>query len=327
MGWLQPSAKLLNLKIVNEPAQITDLVRSSPSGTIHICQGIRANKLVNTAQNELSRLGIPYWAIIETIEEQAILAPLKRLLYFLLLRKKAPSLQGILAIGWRTKAWLVNRGFPAHSIYSFAYFLSDDISSTLPQAQSHKQYNFIFVGQLIERKRIDILIKSLSLLNTNNFKLTVIGNGILRPSLERYARKVIPGKVTWLGNVQMHKIPAYISNADCLVLPSRHDGWGAVVSEALMVGTPVICSNACGSAEVVRASGYGGVFPANNTHKLSLLLESMISAGPIDTNERDCLRSWSKSLGAREGAKYLMSVLFPTHPKSCFPPPRHFRSC
>lgn len=55
---------------------------------------------------------------------------------------------------------------------------------------------------------------------------------------------------------------ACMARADVLVLPSWHDGWGAVVSEALMAGTPAIASDACGSAGVVRASGVGGGVPA-----------------------------------------------------------------
>ena len=34
----------------------------------------------------------------------------------------------------------------------------------------------------------------------------------------------------------MSKISEIINQVDCLVLPSYHDGWGAVVSEALLIG-------------------------------------------------------------------------------------------
>ena len=47
--------------------------------------------------------------------------------------------------------------------------------------------------------------------------------------------------------------------ADVLVLPSRFDGWGAVVNEALMVGTPVICSDRCGASDVIENGRNGYV--------------------------------------------------------------------
>ena len=65
-------------------------------------------------------------------------------------------------------------------------------------------------------------------------------------------------------NNTITKIPEVICESDCLVLPSRYDGWGAVISEALMVGTPVICSDNCGAANVVTASNVGSVFSTND---------------------------------------------------------------
>ena len=35
----------------------------------------------------------------------------------------------------------------------------------------------------------------------------------------------------------MSKVYSIIRQSDCLVLPSRFDGWGAVVTESLMIGT------------------------------------------------------------------------------------------
>jgi glycosyltransferase involved in cell wall biosynthesis len=52
------------------------------------------------------------------------------------------------------------------------------------------------------------------------------------------------------------------------VLPSRFDGWGAVVNEALMVGTPVICSNRCGASDVIENGRNGYVFEAGSARAL-----------------------------------------------------------
>ena len=47
------------------------------------------------------------------------------------------------------------------------------------------------------------------------------------------------------------KVRLAIEEADLLVLPSRFDGWGAVVNEALGAGTPVLVSDLCGSSYLV----------------------------------------------------------------------------
>ena len=97
--------------------------------------------------------------------------------------------------------------------------------------------------------------------------------------------------------------------ADCLVLPSRHDGWGAVVSESLMAGTPVICSDHCGAAGVVQASGVGGVFRSGSKNGLQHQLEQCIAAGKPLNGDRARLARWASSLGARQGAHYLLKIL------------------
>ena len=66
----------------------------------------------------------------------------------------------------------------------------------------------------------------------------------------------------------MSEVYQFINVADCLVLPSKHDGWGTVVSEALISGVPAICSDTCGVAEVVKLSNYGGVFKSGNIEDL-----------------------------------------------------------
>jgi len=93
------------------------------------------------------------------------------------------------------------------------------------------------------------------------------------------------------------------------VLPSRYDGWGAVVSEALMAGTPVICSDACGTAGVVRASKVGGVFANGDRDTLARRLREVLDVGPLTYQARAELALWARSLGAEAGATYLLAVL------------------
>ena len=123
------------------------------------------------------------------------------------------------------------------------------------------------------------------------------------------ADRLLPGRVRWLGTLPLTDVPSVLAQVDLLVLPSRHDGWGAVVSEALMLGTPAISSDRCGSAVAVRASGVGGVFPMGNIEVLSQLLETALTRGPVTSSERCVLAEWAKCLGAVQGADYLERIL------------------
>ena len=61
---------------------------------------------------------------------------------------------------------------------------------------------------------------------------------------------------------------ACIAAADLLALPSRWDGWGLVVNEALAVGVPVIASNACGASDLIRQDVNGYVFTSEDAASL-----------------------------------------------------------
>lgn len=107
----------------------------------------------------------------------------------------------------------------------------------------------------------------------------------------------------------MPEVQGVLAEADCLILPSRHDGWGAVVSESLMVGTPAICSDACGSATAVQASGVGGVFASGDEDALACRMRQCVEKGKISLDERTRIAAWARALGADAGARYLLEIL------------------
>ena len=308
MGWIAPVLKHAELRIASDAQEVTQIALSAPADSIHICQGLRGNGLVRIAQQVLAKRRFRQWIIIETVDDAGFSGFLKRALYRWLLIRKQKTLQGILAIGWETSDWLLARGVPQYHLFPFAYFLSDAISSVKRTREAAMPFRFLFVGQLIERKRVDHLIQALASFDSHELELVVIGEGPMRTPWEAMANEVLPKRVRWKGRMSINEIPQQMANADCLVLPSRHDGWGAVVSEALMVGTPVICSDACGSAGIVRESGFGGVFPADDKDSLVFLLQQTLGEGALGPEERLKLAKWAMALSASAGARYLSEI-------------------
>ena len=78
-----------------------------------------------------------------------------------------------------------------------------------------------------------------------------------------------------------------------MVLPSRYDGWGAVVSESIGVGTPVIVSTACGSSSLVRSRLQGNTFHSGDALALRSHLTVRIAAGRVGHDQRRRLRDWA----------------------------------
>lgn len=312
-GWKAPALGAAQLQLAHNKASVRAIVRSAPSNSIHLCQGLRGNGLVATAQKYLRARGLRQWVIMETVDDAGWRGVFKRLIYRWLYWYRRHSLEGVLAIGGNTAFWVVARGMPSSKVFPFAYFLCEadlkeqqSICDILPGKRS---YRFIFVGNLIELKRVDRLISAIASLNQPEVDLWVVGNGPEEGALKAQAAELLPGRVRWMGRLAMSEIPALMAQVDCLVLPSRHDGWGAVVSEALMVGTPAICSDACGASAVVRASGKGGVFPVGSDTGLLEQLRKAVDAGTWPLKNRHDLAQWATSLGAQAGARYLRGIL------------------
>ncbi len=308
-GWRPPGLDMAQLRFAPDAETVTKLVAGVPRDSIHICQGFRGNGLVGLAQRALSGRGLRQWVIMETVDDSGWRGALKRLEYRRLVHRWHGRIAGILAIGHATPGWLAARGAPSELIFPFAYFLPDSEMRSTPAFSATAPFRVLFVGRLIQRKRLDILFDALARIDEFSFELAVIGSGPLEPELRAQAQTRLGKRIAWLGQRAIEEIPGFMAEADCLVLPSRFDGWGAVVSEALMAGTPAICSDRCGSATAARASGCGGVFAAGNAEALEKLIGSAMAQGRQTPDRRAALVAWARCLGATAGSEYLAAIL------------------
>lgn len=308
-GWRTPDLGGARLAYVEDAAAASRLARSAPEDSVHICQGLRGNGVVATAQAVLAERGLTQWVVMETVEDAGWSGLVRRLEYRRLIVSRRTAVSGYLATGHETADWLVARGARADRVFPFAYFLADEIGRAPAPSRPPGGFRILFVGQFIERKRLDLLIRAVAALGREDVELQVIGSGPQEEMLRRLAAEALGSRLRWIGRVPSGDVPGQMAQADLLVLPSRHDGWGAVVSEAIMVGTPAVCSDRCGSAGVVQASGRGGVFPADNLGALTALLRRLVDEEPPSTGQRAALAQWGRRLGAGAGADYLKAIL------------------
>ena len=323
-GWQKARLNKAIFKLASNKNAAIHLARKAPKNSIHLCQGFHSNGLVSNVQRILRNRGLRHWIIIEKIDEAGLKGKFKKLLYRMLVLYWKKNLQGILAIGHGTKDWIIERGIEKKKVFPFAYFLDNPKTNNQKKnviiKSKKRSYRFLFIGRLIQLKKVELLIKAIATLKFIDIELWIVGDGPERDNLYSLANILIPNKVYWHGTLPMSKIPKIINQVDCLVLPSRHDGWGAVVSEALMSGTPVICSNACGSSLAVKASGVGGVFLSNNIKSLSKILYKQYKTGKISEKKRQKIIRWAKCLNATSGAKYLERILSNYSAKTIYPP-------
>jgi len=134
----------------------------------------------------------------------------------------------------------------------------------------------LFVARLIGVKRCDLLIDAVARLRERGREvaLWIAGDGAERDDLERRAA----GRATFLGNVATADLPRLYGAADVFVLPSDHEPWGAVVSEAMACGLPVVVSDHVGSApDLVTDGDNGAVFPRGDAYALAGALDRVLA--------------------------------------------------
>jgi glycosyltransferase involved in cell wall biosynthesis len=117
------------------------------------------------------------------------------------------------------------------------------------------------------------------------------------------------GKVIFTGVMDNRLVRRELSQADILILPSHWDGWGAVVNEALMAGVPVICSDFCGAADLIKPGFNGDIFTCDSLHSLTRVMQKWISSGPLPVAQRDQIRHWSGCISGLSVARYFLDIL------------------
>jgi glycosyltransferase involved in cell wall biosynthesis len=110
----------------------------------------------------------------------------------------------------------------------------------------------LFVGALQPRKEPTVAIEALSLLGDEELRLVLVGpdkGG--RAEAERLAAELeVADRVELRGHVPQDELAALYRGAACLVFPSRYEGFGLPVLEAMASGTPVVATRAGALPEV-----------------------------------------------------------------------------
>ena len=104
--------------------------------------------------------------------------------------------------------------------------------------------DFIFVGRLIPEKGVDLLLRSLAIIKADlpDLRAVIIGDGPERGRLEVLARELgIGSNVTFVGFLSSYEeVIAHMKASRVFAFPSRREGFGMVVLEAMAAGIPVV---------------------------------------------------------------------------------------
>jgi glycosyltransferase involved in cell wall biosynthesis len=110
----------------------------------------------------------------------------------------------------------------------------------------------LFVGALQPRKNARVAIEALALLGEGAPKLVVVGKdqGGRGEAERAAAQNGLASRIEFRGHVSQEELASLYRGAACLVFPSRYEGFGLPVVEAMASGTPVVTSRAGALPEV-----------------------------------------------------------------------------
>lgn len=199
-----------------------------------------------------------------------VLRPAAYKAYALLLARR---ISGVFAISPRAVAQFRSMGVPPDCIFPFGYFVPSVGARRLPHRQPGAPLRVVFIGALIERKGLLELAAAARRLHDARCPIVIDVYGPGDP-----ARFDLAGaRVNYRGPAAFGTAQVIFASYDLAVVPSRHDGWGVVVNEALLAGTPVLCSAGVGASALIVKSGGGQVVAANDSDALADALTNLAS--------------------------------------------------
>jgi len=217
-------------------------------------------------------------------------------------RDKMPC---VLAVSPMAEEQLGRVGFPAEVIYPFGYCLERrDVEPA--QKVDTEVLRILFSGSLIMRKGLDIAIAAVQQVNTPSVRvlLDIYGPG----EIGTFLNHDLPG-IRYKGVYPQGNGQRIISAYDLLLVPSRHEGWGVVVNEALMQAVPVVVSDRVGAKILLEHSGAGILFRNEDVAQLAGLLTDLAEHRDRIAKMKLQCTSVCDLITPQSGAEYLAQVL------------------
>jgi len=199
------------------------------------------------------------------------LRPIIYHVYGLILRKR---IAGVFAISPRAVSQYQRIGIPTGKVFPFGYFVPVEFGKRIKPTivePANASLRMIFVGSLIRRKGLMKLIDSVRSLRDQGISISLDAYGPGNPDVFPFDDSFI----RYAGVIPFGGAQEVIARYDLLVLPSNYDGWGVVVNEAIMSGTPVVCSDKVGAGAIIKQHGCGIVFDDSNNKTLTEALKEL----------------------------------------------------
>lgn len=315
MGWSVPDFGKAEIVVGPDRAIVNRLLKEHDLEAVHIFSPNRSLPMVWGAFHQALQRNLTVGILSEAYKWLGPIGMIRLARGRIDARLERNRVNFVLAIGHTAARWFRMMSYPESKIYPFGYFPEkpDEINdSSQPRSvgNSSKTVDLIFIGRFVHYKGVDVLLRALGELTELDWRLRIVGDGPERQTLEKLSTKLgISHRTHFLGSQDNAAAMCTLAKSDLLVLPCRGiEGWGAVVNEALQRGVPVICTDLCGAADLVRSHERGRVVQAGSTAALRDAVEVRIRMGKRSEETTSIIREWSANIDGEAVAGYLLDV-------------------
>lgn len=142
-----------------------------------------------------------------------------------------------------------------------------------PHLSPKESFNIVQISRLEHvKKGQDLLIEAFGILRKiiDKVKLTFIGQGKSLEYLKKLANQQgDDNQIEFKGAMPQSFIAEHLCDYEIFVQPSRHEGFGLTVAEAMAAKVPVLVSSGQGPEEVTEGEKYGWTFENGNAEDLA----------------------------------------------------------
>jgi glycosyltransferase involved in cell wall biosynthesis len=134
----------------------------------------------------------------------------------------------------------------------------------------------VSAGRFFHQKGYDVLLRAFArVARATDARLALVGDGPERAALEQLAAGLdIGDRCTFVG-YRDNPFPA-LARGTVFAMPSRAEGFGYVLVEAMALGVPVVTTDAAGPAEIADGGRFGEVVPIDDEEALAVAIIGLL---------------------------------------------------
>lgn len=222
----------------------------------------------------------------------------------------------IITVSNYIKNWLIERyRVPRNKIIVIYNGVDKQLSPEPKDISLLKKYNLqgkivlMYMGFLIERKNPLFLLKVYRNLKKKHkgVALLICGEGPLRNEMENFVEQNNLKDVVFAGRVFGQDKQKHFNLCDIFIMPSKNEGFGLVIGEAMACAKPVVITSAWSASEAITNGEEGFLAEAENEqdwyHKIEKLIQDKKRRQQMGQNgikKTQAVFSWHKVVPQHE---------------------------